>query len=142
MPSRYRFAAAPRWVVGHVVVVALMVTMILLGRWQLNVSDAKHFALQNFGYAFQWWAFAIFTFVMWLRILRDAQRHGTDATTAEQIAQARAAAAEPVAYRRYLMPQSSDGPRHVEDSEQAAYNDYLAQLNAAASVQNSERTPS
>lgn len=143
MPSRYRFAASPRWVLGHVVVLALMVTMTLLGRWQLDVSDAKHFSLQNFGYALQWWAFTVFGFVMWLRIIRDAQRHAADDSTDVQIAEARAAAAAPVAYRRYVMPQSSDRPAQAQDREQAAYNEYLAQLDAAESIkQNGERTSS
>ncbi|MEO6886019.1 MAG: hypothetical protein ABI232_07010 [Jatrophihabitantaceae bacterium] len=143
MPSRYRFAASPRWVLGHAVVLVLMVTMTLLGRWQLDVSDAKHFSLQNFGYALQWWAFTTFALVMWLRIIRDVQRHNADETTDVQIAEAKAVAAAPVAYRRYVMPQSSDGPMQALDGAQAAYNDYLAQLNAAESVkQDSERTTS
>ena len=42
------------------ITVALVVTMVLLGRWQLTVSEHKHFGLQNFGYALQWWAFSAF----------------------------------------------------------------------------------
>ena len=45
---------------------ALIVTMVLLCRWQLDVSNSKHFNLQNFGYAFQWWAFSLFVVWMWV----------------------------------------------------------------------------
>ncbi|HZY77724.1 MAG TPA: hypothetical protein VFE40_15515, partial [Jatrophihabitantaceae bacterium] len=74
MPRAYRFALAPKWVFGHVLVLAAAVTMVLLGRWQLDVSDSKHFSLQNFGYALQWWAFTLFALWLWARILRDAAR--------------------------------------------------------------------
>ena len=126
----YRFLTAPRWVIGHVVVLALAVTMILLGRWQLDVSNAKHFSLQNFGYALQWWAFTICGVLLWMRIMRDAKRHRDDPSAASQQAQAIAAAAAPVAYRRYVMPQSRDLPALAQDNEQAAYNDYLARLHS------------
>ena len=123
----YRFAAAPKWVAGHLLVLAIAVTMVLLGRWQLDVSDAKHFSLQNFGYALQWWAFSLFGVGMWLRIMRDVGRkNATDADP--QAAEPAAAAPEPVAYRRYVMPQSADGPPPAVDSEHAAYNAYLAAL--------------
>ena len=69
--ASYRFAWRPRWVAGHVLVLAAVVTMIFLGRWQLTVSNRKHFSLQNFGYALQWWAFCIFAVAFWLKILRD-----------------------------------------------------------------------
>jgi DNA-binding transcriptional regulator of glucitol operon len=133
----YRFATAPKWVVGHLIVLAIAVTMVLLGRWQLDVSNAKHFSLQNFGYALQWWAFTVFGIGMWLRIMRDAAHHNaaTDsaaqddaASAGPQPAEPTAAAPEPVAYRRYVMPQSADGPAPAADSEHAAYNEYLAGL--------------
>jgi DNA-binding transcriptional regulator of glucitol operon len=116
-------------VVGHVVVLALSVTMILLGRWQLDVSNTKHFSLQNFGYALQWWAFTVCGVLLWLRVIRDARGHRGDPSDRSQRAEAIAAAAAPVAYRRYVMPQSRELPAPAQDSEQAAYNDYLARLN-------------
>jgi DNA-binding transcriptional regulator of glucitol operon len=131
---RYRFAASPRWVGGHVIVLALAVTMVLLGRWQLDVSNAKHFDLQNFGYALQWWAFTAFGLVMWAKILRDAARRhageeaSPDETRARAVAAARARRVEPVPYRRYLMPQSRDAIAPAGDSTLAAYNDYLSRL--------------
>ncbi len=39
--SRYRFLGSPRWIVGHVIVAALCVSMIWLGFWQLGRLDDK-----------------------------------------------------------------------------------------------------
>jgi DNA-binding transcriptional regulator of glucitol operon len=121
----------------HVISLALIVTMVLLGRWQLDVSNAKHFSLQNFGYALQWWAFSVFVVVMWTRILRDSGRRAADTPAAQAYRAGRALDAEtaqdpdkPVAYRRYVMPQSSTAQAPASDPERAAYNDYLASLEA------------
>jgi DNA-binding transcriptional regulator of glucitol operon len=127
--SRLRFALSPGWLVLHVVSLALIVTMVLLGRWQLDVSNSKHFNLQNFGYAFQWWAFSLFVVWMWLRVLRDQMSKArTNPNPSIENAEAVAAAQAPVAYRRYVMPSSADAPPAASDSERGRYNDYLARL--------------
>jgi DNA-binding transcriptional regulator of glucitol operon len=104
--------------------------MILLGRWQLIVSDEKHFSLQNFGYALQWWAFSAFTAWLWLRLVRDHasphQPRAAGTTSAERAEEVE----EPIAYRRYVMPSlQRDAAADAEsDPVLAAYNDYLARL--------------
>jgi DNA-binding transcriptional regulator of glucitol operon len=123
---RLRFALRPGWLALHALCAALIVTMVLLGRWQLHVSDEKHFSIQNFGYALQWWAFSIFVVVMWARVLRDTVRRreqpaGHGAPESDPVAD------EPVAYRRYVMPTAPQAP---VDAEHAAYNDYLSRLAA------------
>jgi DNA-binding transcriptional regulator of glucitol operon len=125
---RVVFLLAPRWLALHVVVLAAAVTMVLLGRWQWHVAHVRHGAVQNYAYAFQWWAFTGFALLMWLRVMRDAiprriaaADQATDATTAEP-----AASENPgVAYRRYVMPQHQ--PEN-SDPELSAYNAYLADL--------------
>ena len=97
---RFRFAARPGWVVGHVLVLAAVVTMILLGRWQLIVSNEKHFSLQNFGYAIQWWLFSLFAVFFWYRILRDQANQNE----APQQAEGGEEEEPQVEYRRYVMP--------------------------------------
>jgi DNA-binding transcriptional regulator of glucitol operon len=120
--ASYRFAWRPRWVAGHVLVLAAVVTMVLLGRWQLLVSDRKHFSLQNFGYALQWWAFSIFAVLFWVKILRD-QAIGRRLPPAEQ-AEQRSDPAPEITYRRYVMPtRGADTDPEVE-----RYNAYLAAL--------------
>lgn len=129
--GRYRFALGPGWVLFHLFAAAAGVTMVLLGRWQLTVSESKHFNLQNFGYAIQWWLFTAFTLFFWWRVLRDAaHRRGEPATraTSPTPAEPTPTAEQPIAYRRYVMPTA---PRQVEDDPvHAAYNDYLAGLAA------------
>ena len=122
----YRFALKPGWILVHLLAVALVVTMILLGRWQLHVSESKHFSLQNFGYSIQWWVFSAFVLVFWWRILRDAARRRAEAINPTP-AEPAAPPTEPVAYRRYVMPTA---PPPTDDPVLAAYNDYLASLAA------------
>ena len=131
MLRRYRFALRPGWLLLHVFIVTSVVVMAMLGRWQLTVSDEKHFNLRNFGYALQWWLFCIFFVGFWVRVMRD---HGRNAARPERTdcdrAEVPAPAQEPVSYRRYVMPQMSDGPGEPVDGEHAAYNDYLRRLAA------------
>lgn len=132
----YRFVFGPGWVLFHLFAWAAAVTMVLLGRWQLDVSESKHFSLQNFGYSIQWWLFSGFALFFWWRVLRDAARRRAESVPAEAggaadspaPAESAPAAAPPVAYRRYVMPtapqQGEDDPVH------SAYNAYLAGLAA------------
>jgi cytochrome oxidase assembly protein ShyY1 len=41
-PVRYRFLRSPRWIIGHLIVIAMAVTMVELGLWQLRRLDEKH----------------------------------------------------------------------------------------------------
>jgi len=144
----------PRWVALHVVVWAAVVTMVLLGRWQLTVSNRKHFDLQNFGYTLQWWAFSAFLVLLWLRIMRDAWRPPNVPAGGAQLvlrsgqvdrtegaarvgrgylsAPGGEAGQAPVVYRGYLMPNSATTPARSEgDGYHGAYNDYLWELSLA-----------
>ena len=58
MLRRFGFALRPGWILFHLFTRRCVVTMVLLGRWQLHVSESKHFSLQNFGYTIQWWLFS------------------------------------------------------------------------------------
>jgi DNA-binding transcriptional regulator of glucitol operon len=128
---RYTFAARPGWLVFHLCTLAAIVAMIFLGRWQLHVSEHKHFDIQNFGYSIQWWLFSAFAGFFWWRIVRDAARRraaqpGVDESEATPTEPA-PVAEQPVAYRRYVMPST---PHQSADPVHAAYNDYLAELAA------------
>ncbi|MBV9593043.1 MAG: hypothetical protein JO147_04505 [Actinobacteria bacterium] len=130
MSGRYRFVLAPRWMLGHVLVLAAFLTMVLLGRWQLDVSNSKHFSLQNFAYSIQWWAFSVFAVLMWIRIIRDASGQSKSATPgtagpAPTGSTAMLSAPAEVAYRRYVPPSA---PVAETDPIRMAYNDYLAAL--------------
>src|SRR5690349_24757014 len=40
-PVRYRFLWSPRWIIGHLIVIALAITMVELGFWQLRRLHEK-----------------------------------------------------------------------------------------------------
>jgi DNA-binding transcriptional regulator of glucitol operon len=123
---RLSFALRPGWLLFHLLVAAAVVAMVLLGRWQLQVSDRKHFDLQNFGYTIQWWLFSAFALFFWYRVVRDAVRR-RDEETGVTSAEPPSVPEQPVAYRRYVMPTT---PARSDDPVLSAYNDYLAQLAA------------
>jgi hypothetical protein len=116
---------APRWLALHVVVIAAGVTMVLLGRWQWHVAHVHHGSVQNYAYAFQWWAFTAFAGFMWARVMRDALRRRADGAGPLTRPEPAASEPPPVAYRRYVMPPNR--PEYA-DPELAAYNAYLAEL--------------
>jgi DNA-binding transcriptional regulator of glucitol operon len=132
--SRGRMLLRPRWLLLHVITLTMAVAMIMLGRWQLTVSEHKGFSLQNFGYALQWWLFTAFALGMWVRVVRDATRTSDGAF---QAAESSVKAPTEVPYRRYVMPQSGSDP--VLDPAQAAYNDYLARLAESDAEQAAEK---
>ena len=127
MLRQFRFALRPGWLVWHLFTVAAVTTMILLGRWQLRVSESKGFSLQNFGYSIQWWLFSAFGLFLWWRVVRDAARRQAAPAEDDTAAEPDAAAEEPVAYRRYVMPTA---PQPTDDPMLNAYNEYLAGLAA------------
>jgi DNA-binding transcriptional regulator of glucitol operon len=123
---KYSFVFRPGWLAFHLFTVAATITMVLLGRWQLHVSEAKHFNIQNFGYSIQWWLFAAFGLFFWWRLVRDAARRAeiaADPSLAEPVP----VQPDNVPYRRYVMPTT---PATSTDPVHAAYNDYLAGLAA------------
>ena len=84
----------------------------MLGMWQLGRGEQRH-SIQNYSYAVEWVLFAAFAVFCFVKLLRD---DGTDEETGET-------------------PPSVVIPRppavaEPEDEELAAYNAYLARLNA------------
>lgn len=123
---RVLFLLAPRWLALYVVVIAAGVAMVFLARWQWRVAHIHHGSVQNYSYAFQWIAFTVFAVLMLGRVMRDAVRRRAEQDEPAAPAEPARSEPEPVAYRRYVMPQN----RPVsDDPELAAYNAYLAELN-------------
>lgn len=130
-----------------------MIATVLLGRWQLDVSNSRHFDLQNFGYTLQYWAFAAFTIFFWYRIVRDARRppvqprevggqlvRPTGPVTSTTVSHytgpadlvAQSADGSALVYRGYVTPHSATAPvRSHGDRYHDDYNDYLWQLGLA-----------
>jgi hypothetical protein len=146
----------PKWLLTHLLMLVLAVTMILLGRWQLDVSNTKHFDLQNFAYAFQWWIFTGFVVFFWVKLVRNTRRPPVEKDTrlvmrtesgdhlddgryrglAQLVVPDENDGGTRVSYVGYVMPRSAASPARSDgDRYHAAYNDMLWGLAAADSQQ-------
>ena len=123
MPAaRRRRLLYPRWLLLHLFVIASCIAMVKLGNWQWTVAHRHHGAIQNYSYAFQWWAFVGFAIIMWVRVVRDYLRPADGEDGAEQPVQS---APETPRYVGYVAPVAAPDT----DSERARFNAYLARLN-------------
>jgi hypothetical protein len=132
-----RFVFAPRWVVGHVLVVVAVVSCGLLGRWQWHRAEFTH-SLQNYAYALQWPMFAVFFLFMWWRMLRLESWRLDDEARAVAGGDSDVPGSEP---ERPVTPVvtpvpaavlAASGPDEEDDDDRqlAAYNRMLAELAA------------
>lgn len=114
----------PAWLAVHALAAVLVLGMLWLGHWQYERATAGN-AL-SWGYTLQWPLFAAFTAGIWWREVRRTLRG--DATASEPAAAPKRAPAPatrpPVITRRVAQVAEPDDP------ELAAYNHYLAWLNA------------
>lgn len=126
----------PRWLTTHAVVLVAVTSMILLGRWQLDVGNSGgsgEGSLLNYGYALQWWAFAGFAVFFWVKLVRDQYRRQAVADGRLAVSEgpdarrARAAAPKPAPYLGYSMPQMKQ--INAGDPDLVSYNAYLGALN-------------
>lgn len=114
-----RFLFSPRWLAGHVLVLALFVACLWLGRWQWDRAHHAGGGPQNFGYALQWPLFAVFGLFAWVRIIR-IERARSENPAAELVP----LPAAPPAWH--------DNPVFADDGDEelAEYNRRLAKLHA------------
>jgi len=113
----------PKWLLLHLITLAVCAAMIWLGHWQWRAAIRHHGDLRNYAYALQWWAFVGFTVLMWFRIVHDRRRPVEDGPAE------RPPAAPASRYRGYTQAPSS--PAEETDPERRRLNDYLARLSAA-----------
>jgi DNA-binding transcriptional regulator of glucitol operon len=105
----------PRWVLLHLLVAVLFVATFFLGYWQLSKAQDGGGAV-NWSYAFQWPMYGFMGLWFYLRMVRTELRRDPDED-------------EPgVAVVLYQRPRIDT----TGDPELAAYNSYLAELNAKA----------
>jgi hypothetical protein len=67
-----RRLCTPRWLAGHVAVLAVVAAFLALGWWQVRRAAAGN--MLSYGYAVQWPVFAGFVLAMWIREARRALR--------------------------------------------------------------------
>jgi hypothetical protein len=127
-----------RWLGLHAAMVVIFAGFLALGWWQLRRAEGGN-AL-SWGYTFEWPLFAGFVVFFWVKMMRDELQEAREAaadaedpvTASEEQQLTLPAGARP---RRsppetgLADPQGSDDE---QDEELAAYNAYLAQLNAEA----------
>lgn len=114
---------SPGWIAVHVLAVALTTTFLLLGWWQVRRAASGN--VLSFAYAIEWPVFAGFVIFMWVSEMRRTLRRQRADTTAN----ADDPQATPAPPAR---PNPRTGPAYddSDDEELAAYNRYLAWLNA------------
>jgi DNA-binding transcriptional regulator of glucitol operon len=127
----------PRWLLVHAAALILVVGFLLLGWWQ--VTRAASGNLISFGYAIEWPAFAAFVIYVWVKEVRQAVRgvapaSGGQASGGTHVEPATDGVADrgtdaPVPRRR-PRPRNEAAYDDSGDTELAAYNRYLAWLNA------------
>ena len=105
----------PRWVLLHLLVVALFVATFFLGYWQLSKAEAGGGAV-NWSYALQWPLYGFMGLWFYVRMVRVELHRDPDEDRPSNAV---------VLYQRPRIDTSGD-------PELAAYNAYLAELNDKA----------
>jgi DNA-binding transcriptional regulator of glucitol operon len=118
----YSRLLTPRWVLLHLLVVALFVATFFLGHWQLTKAEAGGGAV-NWSYALQWPLYGFMGLWFYLRMVRIELHRDPDEDAPGNAV---------VLYQRPRIDTTGD-------PELAAYNAYLAELNEKALGQRGTR---
>jgi DNA-binding transcriptional regulator of glucitol operon len=123
---------SPRWLALHVLAVGLVAACLRLGWWQWQRAGEGN--LRSLGYALEWPFFAAFVVLLWAYLVRDAlrgSRRDERVATSTDDPESALLAPDPrlAAARRQAAEETDD--------ELAAYNEYLARLNAEDSTRKS-----
>lgn len=110
----------------HALMVVLVVAFLLLGWWQWTRGEGGN--ARSYGYALEWPAFAIFVVVFWVRLIRDELKPPSTEDDSAAVDKATGETAAEAEFPDVVRPEIDP----AEDPELAAYNAYLARLNAGA----------
>lgn len=121
--SRWLFLLQPKWLGWHAFAVVAVAGMLWLGDWQLRRAEAGN-AL-SWAYTFEWPIFAVLAVVFWAKtILDELASPGAGRRPADEI-QLPAGTGAQAGFRPEML-----AGRDEDDPELAAYNAYVARLNA------------
>ncbi|WP_242906762.1 hypothetical protein [Actinomadura terrae] len=107
----------PGWLGLHALAIVLCASFLGFGWWQYDRAQGGND--RSWAYTFEWPIFAIFVIVMWVKMIRD-ERDGVEPQAPRVIEEPAEAAVTREIIRR----------QEEEDPALAAYNRYLARLNA------------
>jgi DNA-binding transcriptional regulator of glucitol operon len=127
-----RTAFRARWLPRHVLALVLIATLILLGRWQWDVSSSERGSLQNTLYAFQWWAMALMVCYGWWRLLRD-DTYGRPEPVTVRLSSEEQQWTDGASWEVFEAGDPRFEPLAADpesERELADYNEYLSKLNA------------
>lgn len=111
-----RLFVTPRWLMRHVLMLVLVAVCLVASRWQFGRAVERH-SILNWSYTVEWVLFAAFVVFGWTWFLRDEVRGPEPERPGLQL--------DPEPVLPVAQPVSD-----AEDPELAAYNRYLAELNA------------
>ena len=117
----------PRWLAGHALVLLLVAGMLGLAAWQFTRAAGGN-AL-SWGYTFQWPVFAGFVVLIWAREVRRRLRGSPAPRPAQPPGTSPPAPARRPVITRPAVPADA-AYQDADDPDLAAYNRYLAWLNA------------
>jgi DNA-binding transcriptional regulator of glucitol operon len=115
----------PAWLGLHALAISLFSAFLGFGWWQLERAQEGND--RSWGYVFEWPLFSIFVIVMWVKMVRDELAGDTEEK--EEADEAAAAPARPLSEAELIQQ------HEAEDEDLAAYNRYLARLNAQSGHQ-------
>jgi hypothetical protein len=133
---RWFFLITPRWLGWHAFAVVAFWGMLWLGDWQFHRAESGN--PLSWAYTFEWPIFAVFGAVFWAKTIRDEFKPHTDPGDAPEVDLPVGASVGGVVSRDVAalggldarLASASAGEEDENDPELAAYNAYLARLNA------------
>ncbi|GAA0922824.1 hypothetical protein [Virgisporangium aurantiacum] len=111
----------PAWLVRHVLAATLVVAFLGLGWWQIGRAASGN--LLSYAYAVEWPVFAGFVIFVWVKeVRRERSAHGSSRSSFVD--------EQPPPLRANRPARVGPGYDDGNDEQLAAYNRYLAWLNA------------